>query len=219
MRLKLFAVAALSSARPASIAWAQAAEAGGSPPAEPVQEVTVHGVRPQPGRQEMTGDEVKQLPGSFGDAFRAIEAMPGVTPLVSGLPYFLVRGAPPGNTGFFIDGVPRSCPLPPRRGHRRRAPEPHRSRRLLPGRLPGALRSLHGRHPVRRARSPADRAHEEASIRLLDAGGLVSTPFADGRGDVVASGRYGYPGPLLSLFAPDVGLSYWDYQTRVRWRA
>ena len=64
----------------------------------------------------------------------------------------------------------------------------------------------------------AERPHAEASLRLLDAGVLVTSPFADGRGSAEASGRYGYPGPLLSLFAPDVGLAYWDYQTRVRWR-
>jgi hypothetical protein len=46
----------------------------------------------------------------------------------------------------------------------------------------------------------------------------VSTPFADGRGDILVSGRYGYPGPLVSLFDPNVSLSYWDYQARVRWR-
>src|ERR1700730_4968261 len=73
------------------------------PPGGDVQEVTVKGVRPEPDRHEMTGGEVRQMPGSFGDAFRAIEALPGVIPIVSGLPYFLVRGAPPGNTGFFID--------------------------------------------------------------------------------------------------------------------
>lgn len=37
--------------------------------------------------------EVRQLPGAFGDPFRAIEALPGVTPIVSGLP-FSTFGAP-----------------------------------------------------------------------------------------------------------------------------
>ena len=41
-----------------------------------------------------TDAEVRAMPGAFGDSFRAIEALPGVTPLVSGLPYFFVRGAP-----------------------------------------------------------------------------------------------------------------------------
>lgn len=36
---------------------------------------------------------------------RRREAMPGVTPVASGVPYFFVRGAPPGNVGYFVDGV------------------------------------------------------------------------------------------------------------------
>ncbi len=49
--------------------------------------------------------DVRQMPGAFGDPFRAIEVLPGVTPIVSGLPYFFVRGAPPGNVGYFFDQV------------------------------------------------------------------------------------------------------------------
>ena len=45
------------------------------------------------------------MPGAFGDAFRAVDALPGVTPIISGLPFFFVRGSPPGNVGTYIDGV------------------------------------------------------------------------------------------------------------------
>ena len=74
-----------------------------------IQEITVHGVRPEPGRQEMSSAEVRQLPGAFGDAFRAMEALPGVIPLVSGLPYFLVRGAPPATRASSLTAF--GCPL------------------------------------------------------------------------------------------------------------
>ena len=49
--------------------------------------------------------DVREMPGAFGDAFRAIDALPGVTPLVSGVPYFYMRGAPPNNAGYYVDGV------------------------------------------------------------------------------------------------------------------
>ena len=65
-------------------------------PAPVVTEVTVQGDRPDPGQTTLRGGTVRQLPGAFGDAFRAIEAFPGVTPMASGLPYFFIRGAPPG---------------------------------------------------------------------------------------------------------------------------
>lgn len=188
-----------------------------TPPQDQVQEVTVHGVKGEPGREEMTGAEVKQLPGAFGDAFRAIEAMPGVTPIVSGLPYFLVRGAPPGNTGFFIDGV--KVPALFHLGVGAAVVHPGLIDRVdfYPGGYPARFGRFTGGILSGELTPPKEHTHAEASVRLLDAGGLVDVPFADGRGEVEASGRYGYPGPLLSLFAPNVGLSYWDYQTRVRW--
>ena len=74
----------------------------------PMEEVRVRGIRGEAPHTELRGAEIREVPGAFGDAFRAMEAMPGVIPIVSGLPYFLIRGAPPGNTGFFLDGVPVS---------------------------------------------------------------------------------------------------------------
>jgi TonB family protein len=79
--------------------------AGAPAPAAAPVEVVVHGKRTSPMAVSMTRAEVRQLPGAFGDPFRAMEAMPGVTPIASGLPYFYVRGAPPGNVGYFLDGV------------------------------------------------------------------------------------------------------------------
>src|SRR6478752_9098783 len=68
-------------------------------------EILVVGER-APIRHELARTEISRLPGAFGDAFRAIEALPGVVPIVSGLPYFYVRGAPPGNVGYYFDGIP-----------------------------------------------------------------------------------------------------------------
>lgn len=44
----------------------------------PATEVTVKGRKPDPGQMTLGGGEVRQVPGAFGDAFRAIEALPGV---------------------------------------------------------------------------------------------------------------------------------------------
>jgi TonB family protein len=200
------------------IAPTVAPEPVASPPSR-LEEITVHGVRAEPGRQEMSGNEVRQMPGSFGDAFRAIEALPGVIPLLSGLPYFLVRGAPPGNTGFFIDGV--RVPALFHLGVGAAVIHPGLIDRvdLYPGGYPARFGRFTGGILSGEILPLPDRPHAEASVRLIDAGALATTPFADGRGDVLISGRYGYPGPLLSLFAPDTGLAYWDYQTHTRWRA
>ena len=49
---------------------------------------------------------MRDMPGAFGDPFRAIEALPGVVPIVSGLPYFYVRGSPPSGTLYVYDDIP-----------------------------------------------------------------------------------------------------------------
>src|SRR5690606_32351384 len=63
-------------------------------------------VRPPPGALRLELEETRDLPGAFGDPFRAIEALPGVTPILSGVPYFYVRGAPPSGTLYVYDDIP-----------------------------------------------------------------------------------------------------------------
>ncbi len=82
--------------------------ASSSPKASPepaMQEILVIGQR-EPLKHTLGRADVHDMPGAFGDPYRAIEALPGVVPIVSGLPYFYVRGAPPGNVGYFFDGIP-----------------------------------------------------------------------------------------------------------------
>src|SRR5690606_11793801 len=50
-------------------------------------------------------EELRAVPGSFGDPFRVVGSLPGVSQLAGFLPYVVVRGAAPGNTGYFLDGV------------------------------------------------------------------------------------------------------------------
>ncbi|HEU5076311.1 MAG TPA: TonB family protein, partial [Polyangiaceae bacterium] len=177
-------------------------------------EITVSGARNELGKTTLSADEVRQMPGAFGDAFRAVEALPGSAPIMSGLPYFYVRGAPPNNNGYFVDGV--RVPLLFHVG-------------LGPSVIhPGLLEEVEfysGVAPVRyggftgaiiagKTRPPAPVAHGEANLRLIDAGALLESPFADGQGSALVAGRYGYPGPIVSAFS-DVELGYWDYQTRL----
>ena len=64
-----------------------------------VEDVRVRGVRKELGGTSMTKEEVRDMPGAFGDAFRAIDMMPGVTPIISGLPFFFIRARHPGTPG------------------------------------------------------------------------------------------------------------------------
>ena len=168
------------------------------PPPEPPLDVTIAGRRREPGQTTLSDADVREMPGAFGDPFRAIEALPGVIPVASGLPYFFVRGAPPNNNGYLRRRHSGPAAVPPRRRARRHPPGPHRSGGLLSGRGSGQLRRRRRRaSSPGRPRDPAPTLHGVANLRLIDAGALVESPVGSGRGRVLVAGRYGYPGPIL----------------------
>lgn len=159
--------------------------------------------------------EVRQLPGAFGDPFRAIEVAPGVTPIVSGLPYFYVRGAPPGNVGYYFDGV--RVPYLFHFGLGPSVIQPALVARtdIHKGGYPASLGRWAGGVVDATATPPSDRVHADGVLRVIDAGGLVEAPFADGRGTALAGGRYSYTSALFSLLDASTSLDYRDYQARV----
>ncbi len=159
--------------------------------------------------------EVRQLPGAFGDPFRAIEVAPGVTPIVSGLPYFYVRGAPPGNVGYYFDGV--RVPYLFHFGLGPSVIQPGLVARtdIHKGGYPAALGRWAGGVVDSTATPPSDRFHGEGVVRVIDAGGLVESPFANGRGTALVGGRYSYTSALFSLLDASTSLDYRDYQSRV----
>lgn len=163
----------------------------------------------------MSRAEVRLLPGAFGDPFRAVEALPGVTPIASGLPYFFVRGAPPGNVGYFLDGI--RVPLLYHLGLGPSVVHPGIVDRvdLYPGGYPARLGRFAGGIVAGETRTPQPELHGEAELRIVDAGALVEAPFAGGRGAALVAGRYSYTGLLFSILQSNVQLDYWDYQARV----
>jgi hypothetical protein len=181
------------------------------------QEVTVRGRRTVSGgsSESLARAEVRQMPGAFGDPFRAIEAMPGMTPVLSGLPYFYVRGAPPANVGYYFDGV--RVPylfhfgLGPAVVH----PALIAKTTLHRGGYPAAFGRHAGGVVEATAMPSADKLHGEGHVRLIDAGALAEAPFADGRGSALAAARYSYTAALFNLLQSDTMLDYRDYQARI----
>lgn len=184
--------------------------------AEPV-EITVTGEHRDVGSKSLSAREIRELPGAFGDPFRAIEVLPGVTPLVSGIPYFYMRGAPPNTAAYYVDGV--RVPLLFHLGLAQGVVHPGLIERvdLYPSAAPARFGNAVGGIVEGRTREPALALHGEAHARLIDAGALVEAPFGEGRGSALVAGRYGYPGPVVSAFS-DLKLDYWDYQTRATWQ-
>jgi len=201
----------------------EAAAASPEPPAparpgatkEERVEVVVLGEHPEPSRTAtLSRAEVRQIPGTFGDPFRAIEALPGVTPIVSGLPFFFIRGAPPGNVGYFLDGI--RVPLLFHVGIGPSVVHPVLIERvdLYPGGYPARFGRFAGGIVAGETTLPNPELHGEYNLRLFDAGAAVEAPFAAGRGTALVGGRYSYTAMLLSLLSPEVLLEYWDYQAR-----
>lgn len=192
-----------------------------------VEEVKVRGER-EPGRTvTLSRQEVRQIPGAFGDPFRAVEIMPGVTPIVSGLPFFFVRGAPPGNVGYYLDGV--RIPLLFHVGVGPSVVHPGLVSRvdLYPGGYPARFGRFSGGIVSGETAPPLDHAHGEGNVRLFDAGALVETPWdlpgskredKDKRGSLLLGGRYSYTAFLLTQIASDTLLDYWDYQLRASYK-
>lgn len=180
------------------------------------QEIFVIGKR-EPIRHTLGHADVHDMPGAFGDPYRAIEALPGVVPIASGLPYFYVRGAPPGNVGYFFDGIPV-----PYLYHFAAGPgvlQPAFVDRvdLYPGAYPARYGRFAGAIVAGEMAPPSYHFHGEASVRLIDSGAMIEAPFASGRGSAMVGGRFSYTAAVLSLLVPDVSLCYWDYQGRVRY--
>jgi TonB family protein len=194
--------------------------AGGAPVGEPEPqdeaiEVTVQGLKHPPSVTSLRRAEVRQLPGAFGDPFRAIEILPGVTPIVSGLPFFYVRGAPPGNVGYFLDGVRVPYLFHAAAGPSVVHPAIVDRVDLYSGGYPARYGRYAGAVVAAESTEPRTDWHGEGNIRIVDAGALVEGGFAGGRGTALAGGRYSYTAGLFSLISPEITLDYRDYQARV----
>ncbi len=180
-----------------------------------VVEVVAEGLKHPPSVSSLKRAEVRQLPGAFGDPFRAIEVLPGVTPIVSGLPFFYVRGAPPGNIGYYLDGVRVPYLFHAAAGPSVVHPGIVERVDLYSGGYPAQYGRYAGAIVAAETTEPRNDWHGEGNIRVVDAGALVEGGFAEGRGTALLGGRYSYTAGLFSLISPEITLDYRDYQARV----
>ena len=185
-------------------------------PPQTTIDVTVGGERPPAGSTTLRRRDIREMPGVLADPYRAIEVRPGVTPTASGFPYFFIRGAPPGNIGYFFDGV--QVPL---LFHVGGGPS------VIPAPLvqkvmfhPGPYPATHGRFAgaIVEATSTPPPLEWKSEVGLrLDVGGLVQGPVND-RVDVLVGGHWAYGASIVSALVPSVGVGYGDYQARIGYK-
>jgi TonB family protein len=171
--------------------------------------------RQEVSRISLRGAEIKQIPGTFGDPFRVVQALPGVASVVSLLPFPIVRGASPSSTGFLLDGTRIPLLYHLLSGPSVIHPDFIDEIQFYPGGAP----VLYGGYTGgiidgRTVRARGDEHLLDFDANLLQLGGLVREPIPQIDATVTAAARYGYPGLILSLATNQVSLSYWDYQLR-----
>lgn len=183
-------------------------------PVQPI-EVTVAGEKRGPMVVSLARTEIRQIPGTFGDPFRALEILPGVTPIISGLPYFYIRGAPPGNVGYYLDGIRVPYLFHVAIGPSVIHPGMVDRMDVYSGGYPARFGRYSGGIAAAETTAPSPTLRGEANVRLYDAGALVEGGFDHGRGTFLLGGRYSYTAAIISLAAKGVKLDYRDYQARV----
>lgn len=200
---------------------APAPSADPAPPEEPPEapasiSVSVQGERAPAGSSALRGRDIREMPGVLGDAYRVIEIQPGVTPTASGFPYFFIRGAPPGNIGYFFDGV--QLPLLFHVGGGPSVIPTFMVQRveLHPGPYPADIGRFAGAIVEAESTPASDLWRGEAGLRVGDLGGVIEGPISENL-RVLAGGRYSVGAALVSALVPAVDLAYGDYQARVTW--
>jgi hypothetical protein len=184
----------------------------------PAAEVIVRGARlpsRDAGSDRVLAQDARSVPGTFGEPLQVVESLPGVAPMASGLPYFYVRGAPPADTGYFIDGIPLPALFHIGPGPSV-VPPPLLDRiDFFPSNAPARYGRFVGGIIAGQTAEPSPTPRGEASVRLFDASAFVESPLDGGSSSVLFAGRYGYPDLLLSIFAPTLSIEYGDYTSRL----
>jgi TonB family protein len=166
-------------------------------------------------RTTLSGPEITRVPGTFGDPFRVINVLPGVTSVSGLLPLPIVRGSSPGATGLLLDQIRLPLLFHLLAGPSVVHPEMIDHVDFYPGGFPVTYGGYTGGivDGFTRAARPDER-RIDIDLNLTQTGVLVREPLPYGMTATVA-GRVGYPGIILSLLSPNVNLSYWDYQARL----
>ena len=188
-------------------------------PAEPPSaiEVTVEGDRAPAGSVSFRRRDIRDMPGVLGDPYRAVEIQPGVTPTASGLPYYYVRGAPPGNVGYYFDGI--RVPLLFHVGAGPSvisAPLVHRVELHL-GPYPARIGRLAGAAVEAEAAPLPTEWRGEGTFRFVDLGGVVQGPVSKDA-TVLVGGHYAAGARLISALVKNVDFGYGDYQARATYK-
>ena len=201
---------------------------------EPIEEVTVRGKRPprEVTKHTLEQRELSRIPGTGGDALRAIQNLPGIARPPGGFAGLLiVRGAAPQETGTYVDGT--FVPIIYHFGGLSSVIPTEMLERI--DFYPGNFSSYFGRHSggvidvgVRDPRATKDPSSKNPALRngyrgliqadLIDARTVIQGPVGETGWNFTVAGRRSYVDVWLkpALEAAGSGVTtapvYYDYQ-------
>jgi TonB family protein len=187
-------------------------------------EVTVKGDRPprEVTKRTIDADEIARIPGTNGDALKAIQNLPGVARPPGGLGLLIVRGSAPQDTQTFIDGTP--VPLIYHFGGLSSVVPTEVLQKIdfYPGNFGAQYGRVQGGIVDVGLRAPKNEYHGLVNVDLIDARALFEGPIPGLSGwTFLAAGRRSYVdawlGPVLQSAGAGVTQApvYYDYQFMV----
>ncbi|HET6343828.1 MAG TPA: TonB-dependent receptor, partial [Myxococcota bacterium] len=181
-------------------------------------------------RQQLSRDELRAVPGAFGDPLRVLESLPGLgrSPFASGI--LVMRGSSPDDSAVYLDnhtipllyhfgGGPSIVP-----------PEAIGGLNLQPGSFSARYgRATAGLVAIETRPGHGEAFHGGAHVSILDAGatleGPLGSPSTSPTGSFRVAARRSYIDTLLPLLSRTVGVGanssltltprYYDYLARV----
>lgn len=187
---------------------------------EDVADAVVVGKRTDPGpRIRLDAEELTQVAGTMGDPLRVLQSLPGVGVISSLVPYPVIRGAPPGDATYRLDGATVPLLFHALVGNSVLHPRLIERVDFYPGAAPLRFgRGVAGVVDVVVKTPTASHWIADIDVNALQAGALVSAPFADGDTQIALAGRTSYAEPLIGLFSDGVILDFGDYQALLEQR-
>ena len=170
-------------------------------------------------RYTLSQPELTSVPGTFGDPLRVVQNLPGVARTPYGLGLLVIRGAPPGDSGVFVEGHPVPLLYHFLSGPSVLSPQLIDHIDFYPGNFGVKYgRATAGIIDVGIKTDPTPRVHGQVDLNLLDSSAYVEGPLDDGWTGSL-SARRSYLDLVLSVAAPSgtttVAPVYWDYQAGV----
>lgn len=176
-------------------------------------------------RQEMSYEEIRELPGFGGDALKSVQALPGVArPGMFEQGAIIVRGSGQFDTRYFLDGV--DIPL---LFHYGGVKSTYNSMALSSIDLyPGGYNTRYGGCvggvvEITGRPGRADRWRKAVDVSLLDSSLMLEGPLGR-NASLLVNARRSYVGDVLDAAIPDdsdlnmaVAPYYWDFVTRLDW--